>query len=87
MSDVIVGVAVSLTGPNGERHACPYQIIQLVGLHAVVHTIIVFFFAERPYGRIAAYSDEEISVIDLACVSIALQIVMVVNSHTLLAIR
>ena len=43
MSDVIVGVAVSLTGPNGERHACPYQIIQLVGLHAVVHTTIVFF--------------------------------------------
>ena len=86
MSDVIVGVTVSLTLLNGEIHACPYQFVQLLGLHAVVHTVIVLLLNDHN-GRIAAYSDEEISVIDLICVSFALQIAMVVNSHTLLAVR
>ena len=37
MSDVVVGVAVSFTFLNGERHACPHQSVQLVDLHVFVH--------------------------------------------------
>ena len=85
MSDVIVGVAVSLTCLNGERHACPYQIV-VVGLHAVVHKIIFFFFFLLN-DHMAESQRKEVSVTDHACVSFALQIAMVVNDHTLLAVR
>ena len=37
VSDVVYSVAVSFTFLNGERHACPYQTVQLVDLHAFVH--------------------------------------------------
>ena len=42
VSDVVVGVAVTFTFLNGERHACPYQSVQLGHLHAFVHTRTVF---------------------------------------------
>ena len=37
VSDVVVNVAVLFTFLNVERHACPYQTVQLVDMHAFVH--------------------------------------------------
>ena len=79
MSDIVVGVAVSFTFLNGERHACPYQSVQLGHLHAFVHKRIIFC--------IDVHSDEEVSGALHTCMSFAPKIAVVVDNHSLLAIR
>ena len=88
VSDVVVGVAVLFTFLNGERHSCSYQSVQLVHLHAFVSFPSKSNIHRKTRGRLdEAYSDKEVSVAVQTCISFAPKIGVVVDNHSLLAIR